>query len=75
MCREAGEGELPLIYSLKGKVSLLRLWYFKVLIPKQISQFIVRVFNSVSFWAKSLKQGIYDGGACTAQMSGSNNLF
>ena len=56
--REAGVTPLS---SLKGEVSPLRLWFFfDVLIPKQISPF--SVFNSVSFWANSLKQGINDGG-------------
>lgn len=54
-----GRGGTPL-YSLKGEVSPLRLWFFGVLIPKQISP--ISVFNSVSFWANSLKQGINDGG-------------
>lgn len=54
-----GRGETPLS-SLKGEVSPLRLWFFEVLIPKQISPF--SVFNSMSFWANSLKQRINDGG-------------
>ena len=58
--RGGGRGGTPLS-SLKGEVSPLRLWFFfYVLIPKQISPF--SVFNSVSFWANSLKQGINDGG-------------
>ena len=59
LCGE-GAGGTPLS-SLKGEVSPPRLWFFfEVLIPKQISPF--SVFNSVSFWANSLKQGINDGG-------------
>ena len=48
-----GRGGIPL-FSLKEEVSPLRLWFFGVLIPKQISPF--SVFNSLSFWANSLKR-------------------
>lgn len=60
LCGERGGGN-SLIQSKRGSVtSQVMVFFFDVLIPKQISPF--SVFNSVSFWANSLKQGINDGG-------------
>lgn len=60
LCGEGGGGN-SLIQSKRGSVtSQVMIVFFDVLIPKQISPF--SVFNSVSFWANSLKQGINDGG-------------